>query len=180
MSAGWVKVAWPKPAELLPCEGSQHTWSPARLRAGLLCRTLPGNRKPALGPYMDAGVPARPCGLAVWLTTLLALSSLGDTGCCGWLRGEAGCTAVEIRLLLGRCRRPRAGRQLAAAAGFSSAEWEHSTALQAASQHSNTSTPILASAAGCQQEVLDHPSEGSMEPSWQAVLLDCHVLAHTQ
>lgn len=72
---------------------------------------------------MDAGVPARPCGLAVWLTTLLALSSFGDTGCCAWLHGEAGCTAVEIRLLLGLCSLPpRAGRQLATAAGFNSAE----------------------------------------------------------
>lgn len=111
------------------------TCSPGRCRAGLLWRALLGSRKAAVpGPYMDAGVPARPCGLAVWLTTLLARSSLGDTGCwcwccCAWLRGEAGATAVDIRLLLGLCSRPpRAGRQLAAAAGFSSAEWEHSTA----------------------------------------------------
>lgn len=113
------------------------TCSPRRCRAGLLWRALPGSRKAAVpGPYMDAGVPARPCGLAVWLTTLLARSSLGDTGCwcwccCAWLRGEAGATAVDIRLLLGLCSRPpRAGRQLAAAAGLSSAEWEHSTACR--------------------------------------------------
>lgn len=106
------------------------TWSPAKFRAGLLCRALPGSRKPAAaGPYMDAGVPARPCGRAVWLTTLLALSSLGDTGWWGWPRGEAGCTAVDMRLLLGLCSRPpRAGRQFSAAAGLSSAECEHSTA----------------------------------------------------
>jgi hypothetical protein len=125
----------------MPPSFAQHTHtrtcSPGRCRAGLLWRALPGSRKAAVpGPYMDAGVPARPCGLAVWLTTLLARSSLGETGCwcwcwccCAWLRGEAGATAVDIRLLLGLCSRPpRAGRQLAAAAGFSSAEWEHSTA----------------------------------------------------
>lgn len=116
-----------------PVFSTQTRTSAAKLRAGLLWRALPGSRKPAVpGPNMDAGVPARPpCGLAVWLTTLLALSSLGDTGWWGWPRGEAGCTAVEMRLLLGLCSRPppRAGRQLApAAAGCSSAECEHSTA----------------------------------------------------
>jgi hypothetical protein len=107
------------------------TWSAPR-RAGLCCRALLGSRKPGVWPYTDAGVPALPpcCRArgAVCDTTLFARLSLGDTGCCCcccWCAcpcGDAGCTAVEIRLLLGLWKRPRDGLEWPGAAGLGSAE----------------------------------------------------------
>jgi hypothetical protein len=128
-AAAFLSCKHPVPASssnLLALAHNQHYWSlshtcSAPRRAGLCCLALLGSRNPGVWPYTEAGVPALPpcCRApgAVCDTTLFARLSLGDTGCCccccwcAWPCGEAGCTAVEIRLLLGRWKRPREGRE---------------------------------------------------------------------